>query len=52
MNDIRRSRQGVMDEASMRSTSHVMVRDLINPVTFSSMILNNFKISSMIVSKS
>ena len=41
MNDIGRSRHGDMDEASMRSMSHVMVmvRDLISPVTFSSMIL-------------
>ena len=39
MNDIGRSRHGDMDEASMRSTSHVMVRDLVSLVTFSSMIL-------------
>ena len=39
MNDIGRSQQGVMDEASMRSTSHVMVKDLISQVTFSSTIL-------------
>ena len=39
MNDIWRSRQGIMDEASMRATLHVMVRDLMSQVTFSSTIL-------------
>ena len=39
MNDIVRSRQGVMNEDSMRSTLHVMARHLMSPVTFSSMLL-------------